>query len=96
MALLLGTYTWFWQWRSTSVPVPEQVHYIQTPTETAGIIVELDPRNEEFVDVPMEEVFPHLEAEEIAEAQASQMELDLPEPEPDPESEAEEPVLVPH
>ncbi|WP_116472674.1 MFS transporter [Zobellella maritima] len=85
VAFLLGVYAWIWQWRSKSVPVLEQAHYIQTPVETAGIIVELDPRNEEFVDVPLEEVFPDMEAEEIAEAQASQMELELPEPEPEPE-----------
>ncbi|MFP2770990.1 MFS transporter [Oceanisphaera sp. KMM 10153] len=98
VALLLGIYTWIWQWRSTSVPVLEQAHYIQTPADTAGIIVELDPRNEEFVEVPMEEVFPHMEAEEIAEAQACQMELDLSESESGsrPDTEAKEPVLVPH
>ncbi|GAA3533550.1 MFS transporter [Zobellella aerophila] len=87
VAFLLGIYTWIWQWRSKSVPVIEQAHYIQTPVETAGIIVELDPRNEEFVDVPLEEVFPDMEAEEIAEAQACQMELELPEPEPEQETE---------
>lgn len=83
VASLLGGYAWIWRLRSKAVPVAEQAHYIPTPVETAGVITELDPRNEEFVDVPMEEVFPDLEQEEIAQAQASQLDLELPEPEPD-------------
>ncbi len=98
VAVVLGGYTWIWQWRSKSVPVPEQAHYIQTSAETAGIIVELDPRNEEFVDVPMEEVFPDMEQEALEEAKAGQMELELPEPEPEPVMDATEEgaVLVSH
>lgn len=94
VAVLLGTYTWFWRVNYKMVDVADQTEYIQSPAETVGVISELDPRNEEFVDVPLEEVFPHLEEEELAEAQACQMELDLPEPEVDPE--AEESILVPH
>ncbi|NLJ93257.1 MAG: MFS transporter [Aeromonadales bacterium] len=94
VALLLGVYTWYWRVNYKMVDVADQTEYIQSPAETVGVISELDPRNEEFVDVPLEEVFPHLEEEELAEAQACQMELDLPEPEVDPE--AEESILVPH
>ncbi|GGB33047.1 MFS transporter [Oceanisphaera marina] len=94
IALLLGSYTLFWRQGSQMVKVADQAQYIPSPVETAGVITELDPRNEEFVDVPMEEVFPYMEAEEIAEAQACQMELDLPEPELD--ETAEDSVLVPH
>lgn len=94
VAVLLGAYTWFWRVNYKMVDVADQTEYIQSPAETVGVISELDPRNEEFVDVPLEEVFPHLEEEEMAEAQACQMELDLPEPEVDPE--AEESILVPH
>ena len=94
IALLLGSYTWFWRLRSKVVEVEDQELYIPSSAETVGVIVELDPRNEEFVDVPEEELYPHLEAEEIAEAQASQMELDLPEPEL--EIGEEESILVPH
>lgn len=94
VAVLLGAYTWFWRVNYKMVDVADQTEYIQSPAETVGVISELDPRNEEFVDVPLEEVFPHLEEEELAEAQACQMELDLPEPEVDPE--AEESILVPH
>ncbi|WP_417614690.1 MFS transporter [Oceanisphaera sp.] len=94
IALSLGSYTLFWRQSSKMVEVADQADYIPSPVETAGVISELDPRNEEFVDVPKEEVFPYLEAEEMAEAQACQMELDLPEPELD-EME-EESILVPH
>lgn len=94
IALLLGSYTLFWRQGSQMLEVADQAQYIPSPVETAGVITELDPRNEEFVDVPMEEVFPYMEAEAIAEAQACQMELDLPEPERD--ETAEGPVLVPH
>lgn len=94
IALLLGSYTLFWRQGAQMIEVADQAQYIPSPVETAGVITELDPRNEEFVDVPMEEVFPDMEAEEIAEAQACQMELDLPEPELDETT--EESVLVPH
>lgn len=94
IALLLGSYTWVWRLRSKTVEVEDQADYVPSLTETVGVIAELDPRNEEFVDVPEEELYPHLEAEEIAEAQASQMELDLPEPEL--EIGEEESILVPH
>ncbi|ART78933.1 MFS transporter [Oceanisphaera avium] len=94
IALLLGVYTWFWRLRSKVVEVEDQAEYVPSLTETVGVITELDPRNEEFVDVPLEDIYPHLEAEEIAEAQASQMELDLPEPEL--EEHEEESILVPH
>lgn len=87
VALLLGGYAWFSRQRSKMVAVADQAHYIPTPVETAGVIVELDPRNEEFVDVPMEEVFPDLEQEEIAQAQANQMDLELPEPVEAPQEE---------
>lgn len=94
IALLLGAYTWGWSLRSKVVEVEDQAQYIPSTAETVGVISELDPRNEEFVDVPLEEIYPHLEAEEIAHAQASQMELDLPEPEL--EVGEEESILVPH
>lgn len=94
VALMLAGYAWQWQWRTRSVPVEEQSVYIATPVETAGVITELDPRNEEFVDVPMEEVFPDLEEEEIAQAQASQLDLELPEPEPAPGPAQEDPMVV--
>lgn len=93
IALLLGIYTWMWRLRSTVVEVEDQAQYIPSSAETVGVIAELDPRNEEFVDVPEEELYPYLEAEEIAEAQASQMELDLPEPEFEIGAES---ILVPH
>ncbi|OXY81844.1 MFS transporter [Oceanimonas doudoroffii] len=80
VALLLSGYTLWWQWRTPAVPVAEQAAYIATPADTPGVITELDPRNDEFVDVPMEEVFPDLEEEAVAQAQASQMELELSEP----------------
>lgn len=79
VALLLCGYSWWWQWRTPAVPVEEQAAYIATPVNTPGVITELDPRNDEFVDVPIEEVFPDLEEEAIAEASAGQMELDLDE-----------------
>ncbi|MGO5000557.1 MFS transporter [Oceanisphaera sp. W20_SRM_FM3] len=94
IALLLGSYTWMWSLRSRVVEVEDQAQYIPSTAETVGVIAELDPRNEEFIDVPEEEIYPHLEAEEIAQAQASQMELDLPEPEL--EVGEEESILVPH
>ncbi|ART81679.1 MFS transporter [Oceanisphaera profunda] len=94
IALLLGSYTWMWSLRSRVVEVEDQAQYIPSSAETVGVISELDPRNEEFVDVPEEEIYPHLEAEEIAQAQACQMELDLPEPEL--EIGEEESILVPH
>lgn len=94
IALVLGFYTWAWSLRSRVVEVEDQAQYIPSSAETVGVISELDPRNEEFVDVPEEEIYPHLEAEEIAQAQACQMELDLPEPEL--EIGEEESILVPH
>ncbi|MGB5855154.1 MAG: MFS transporter [Oceanisphaera sp.] len=94
ISLLLGGYTLYWRQGAKTVEVADQAQYIPSPVETAGVITTLDPRNEEFVDVPVEELYPHLEEEEIAEAKACQMELDLPEPELD-ESEKES-VLVPH
>ncbi|MFE8071014.1 MFS transporter [Marinobacteraceae bacterium S3BR75-40.1] len=33
---------------SADVPLEEQEHYIPTPADSAGIIAEIDPRNEEF------------------------------------------------
>ncbi|WP_319783639.1 MFS transporter [Oceanisphaera sp. IT1-181] len=94
IALVLGSYTWVWRLKSRVVEVEDQAQYIPSSAETVGVISELDPRNEEFVDVPEEEIYPHLEAEEIAQAQACQMELDLPEPELDVGE--EESILVPH
>lgn len=94
IALVLGSYTWVWRLKSRVVEVEDQAQYIPSSAETVGVISELDPRNEEFVDVPEEEIYPHLEAEEIAQAQACQMELDLPEPEL--EIGEEESILVPH
>lgn len=94
IALLLGGYTIYWRQAAKMVEVEDQAQYIPSPVETVGVITTLDPRNEEFVDVPMEEVFPYMEEEEIAEAQACQMELDLPEPEIDEDE--EESILVPH
>ncbi|NHI01354.1 MFS transporter [Oceanimonas sp. MB9] len=89
VALLLSGYTLWWQWRTPAVPVAEQAAYIATPADTPGVITELDPRNDEFVDVPMEEVFPDLEEEAVAQAQASQMELELSEPAPAAEDDLE-------
>ena len=94
IALLLGGYTWWWSLRSKVVEVEDQADYVPSTAETVGVIAELDPRNEEFVDVPLEEIYPHLEAEEMAEAQAGQMELDLPEPELESGEQAS--ILVPH
>lgn len=94
IALLLGAYTWYWRLDVKMVEVADQAHYIPSSAETVGVLATLDPRNEEFVDIPLAEVFPHIEAEEIAEAQACQMELDFPQPEV--EETDEEQILVPH
>lgn len=57
LACLFG-YTWYRLGRGQTVPVAQQEHYIPVNPSASPIINEIDPRNEDFVEMPRDEIEP--------------------------------------